>query len=78
MDEVLPKDSEAGGSTIYAYANNHYSGFGPATIEEFRKLCREEGVEIPRDIQLPMKLAAGTLSMARIKATIGLITSRER
>ncbi len=49
------------GVTIYAYANNHYSGFGPATVEQFRKLCREEGVEIPRDIQLPMKLVTGTL-----------------
>jgi uncharacterized protein YecE (DUF72 family) len=23
---------------IYAYANNHYAGFGPATVEMFRKL----------------------------------------
>jgi uncharacterized protein YecE (DUF72 family) len=48
------------GVTIYAYANNHYSGFGPATIERFRGLRKENGVEIP-PVQLPMKLAAPTL-----------------
>jgi uncharacterized protein YecE (DUF72 family) len=26
---------------IYVYANNHYSGFGPATVEMFRKLWNE-------------------------------------
>jgi uncharacterized protein YecE (DUF72 family) len=49
------------GVTIYAYANNHYAGFGPATIEQFRSLCRELGIEIPSAVQLPMKLEAGTL-----------------
>jgi|HubBroStandDraft_6_1064221.scaffolds.fasta_scaffold18086_5 uncharacterized protein YecE (DUF72 family) len=48
------------GVTIYAYANNHYSGFGPATVEQFRGLCQEKGIEIP-PVQLPMKLAVGTL-----------------
>ena len=33
------------GVTIYAYANNHYSGFGPATVEQFRGLCQENGIE---------------------------------
>jgi len=49
------------GVTIYAYANNHYAGHGPATVEQFRELCREKGIEIPNGVQLPMKLAAGTL-----------------
>jgi len=50
------------GVTIFVYANNHYTGFAPASIELFRKLGAEKGLEIPpRDVQLPMKLAAGTL-----------------
>jgi hypothetical protein len=57
--EVLPEDSKRG-VRIYAYANNHYAGFGPATVEQFRELCREKGIEIPA-LQLPMKLVAGTL-----------------
>jgi uncharacterized protein YecE (DUF72 family) len=31
------------GVTVYAYANNHYSGHGPATIEQFRKLWQARG-----------------------------------
>ena len=27
---------------IYVYANNHYAGFGPATVEMFRELMREQ------------------------------------
>ena len=27
---------------IYAYANNHYAGFGPATVEMFRELWRRQ------------------------------------
>ena len=46
------------GVTIYAYANNHYAGFGPATVEQFRELYREKGIEISSAIQLPMKHAA--------------------
>jgi uncharacterized protein YecE (DUF72 family) len=50
------------GVTIFVYANNHYAGFAPATIDLFRKLGAEKGLEIPqRNIQLPMKLAAKTL-----------------
>jgi uncharacterized protein YecE (DUF72 family) len=49
------------GVTIYAYANNHYAGFGPATVEQFRGLCQQKGIEIPNAVQLPMKLAAPTL-----------------
>jgi uncharacterized protein YecE (DUF72 family) len=28
---------------IYAYANNHYAGFGPATVEMFIELWRQQG-----------------------------------
>jgi uncharacterized protein YecE (DUF72 family) len=27
---------------IYAYANNHYAGFSPATVEMFRDLMRKQ------------------------------------
>jgi len=27
---------------IYAYANNHYAGYGPATVEMFRNLWRKQ------------------------------------
>jgi uncharacterized protein YecE (DUF72 family) len=39
------------GVLIYAYANNHYSGHAPATIEQFRRLWHEKGlpeIEKPR------------------------------
>ena len=37
------------GVLIYAYANNHYGGHAPATIDEFRRLWRETGhPEIPQ------------------------------
>jgi len=31
------------GITVYAYANNHYAGHGPATIRQFRDLWRKKG-----------------------------------
>jgi uncharacterized protein YecE (DUF72 family) len=31
------------GTTIYAYANNHYSGFSPHTIDQFRHLWKQKG-----------------------------------
>ncbi len=31
------------GVLIYAYANNHFQGHGPATVEQFRSLWREKG-----------------------------------
>jgi hypothetical protein len=37
----------------YNYANNHYRGFEPATVELFRELCREKGSETPFNITLP-------------------------
>jgi uncharacterized protein YecE (DUF72 family) len=41
------------GITQYVYANNHYSGFAPATVELFRSLCKERGIETPLNVQLP-------------------------
>jgi len=36
------------GVLIYAYANNHYAGHAPATIEQFRNLWRSKGLpELP-------------------------------
>ena len=32
------------GVLIYGYANNHYAGHGPATIEQFRNLWRGKGL----------------------------------
>jgi hypothetical protein len=37
----------------YIYANNHYGGFAPATVELFRELCREKGIETPFNITWP-------------------------
>jgi uncharacterized protein YecE (DUF72 family) len=31
------------GVTIYAYANNHYNGFSPYTIDRFRQLWKQKG-----------------------------------
>src|SRR6202012_1784245 len=31
------------GVTIYAYANNHYTGFSPHTIDQFRQLWKQKG-----------------------------------
>jgi uncharacterized protein YecE (DUF72 family) len=34
----------------YIYANNHYAGCAPATIELFRSLCHERGIMTPLNI----------------------------
>lgn len=44
----------------YIYANNHYAGFSPATVELFRSLCKERGIETPLNVKLPM-IIEGTL-----------------
>jgi uncharacterized protein YecE (DUF72 family) len=41
------------GITQYVYANNHYSGFAPATVGLFRSLCKRRGIETPLNVQLP-------------------------
>jgi hypothetical protein len=33
--------------TIFGYFNNHYAGFGPASVQQFRDICIDQGVEIP-------------------------------
>ena len=43
------------GITQYVYANNHYSGFAPATVELFRSLCKARGIETPLNVQLPVE-----------------------
>jgi hypothetical protein len=40
--------------TQYAYANNHYAGFAPATIDQFRQLCAEKEIETPLHAQAPI------------------------
>jgi uncharacterized protein YecE (DUF72 family) len=39
------------GVTQFVYANNHYAGFAPTTIEQFRRLCGEKGIETPLNVQ---------------------------
>jgi uncharacterized protein YecE (DUF72 family) len=44
------------GVLIYAYANNHYAGHSPATIEQFRSLWRAKGFgEIPGPSRAPLR-----------------------
>ena len=40
------------GVLIYAYANNHFGGHAPATIEQFRKVWRSKGLP---DIEKPQR-----------------------
>jgi uncharacterized protein YecE (DUF72 family) len=40
------------GVTVYAYANNHYAGHGPATVELFRGLWHARGLP---DIERPQR-----------------------
>ena len=35
------------GITQYIYANNHYAGYAPGTLELFRSLCHEKGITTP-------------------------------
>jgi uncharacterized protein YecE (DUF72 family) len=44
----------------YIYANNHYAGFSPATVDLFRSLCNEKGIETPLHVKLP-QIIEGTL-----------------
>jgi uncharacterized protein YecE (DUF72 family) len=32
------------GVTVYAYANNHYQGHGPATVQQFIEIWRNRGL----------------------------------
>lgn len=39
---------------ILAFANNHYAGYGPGTVDLFRRLC---GMEAPRVVRPPQQTA---------------------
>jgi uncharacterized protein YecE (DUF72 family) len=41
------------GVLVYAYANNHYAGHAPSTIEQFRKLWSGKGFP---NIEMPQRL----------------------
>lgn len=43
------------GVTVYAYANNHYQGHGPATIQRFIGLWRDKGLPEIREKSVPRK-----------------------
>ena len=40
---------------IYAYANNHYAGYGPATVEMFRNLWRRQVKEETKSAESSQK-----------------------
>ena len=46
------------GVTVYAYANNHYAGFGPATVELFRNLWSAKGLP---EIEKPQRKSQESL-----------------
>ena len=54
------KKTQKRGVTQYIYANNHYGGFAPATVELFRDLCAAQGVATPLNVRLPARIE-GTL-----------------
>jgi uncharacterized protein YecE (DUF72 family) len=47
------------GVTIYAYANNHYTGFSPHTITQFRQLWKQKGHD-PLPEPTPLASAANS------------------
>ena len=42
------------GVTIYGYFNNHYAGFGPASVQFFRDMCIKNGLELPPALSPPV------------------------
>jgi uncharacterized protein YecE (DUF72 family) len=48
------------GVTQNIYANNHYAGFSPATVNLLRSLFKEKGIETPLNVKLPT-IIEGTL-----------------
>jgi hypothetical protein len=42
------------GVTIHGNFNNHYAGFGPASVQLFRTLCADKGLQIPLPAPLPI------------------------
>ena len=49
------------GVTIFAYFNNHYAGFGPASVQLFRNLAAEKGLEILVNVPTPAAPAQSSL-----------------
>jgi uncharacterized protein YecE (DUF72 family) len=50
------------GVIVYAYANNHYQGHGPATIQQFMRLWRDKGrPEIGKRSDVRKPIGQGTL-----------------
>ncbi|HTR27607.1 MAG TPA: DUF72 domain-containing protein [Terriglobales bacterium] len=41
------------GMPQYVYFNNHYEGFAVASVERFRRLCAEKGIETPLNVKVP-------------------------
>jgi uncharacterized protein YecE (DUF72 family) len=39
------------GVTIFGYFNNHWQGYGPASVQLFREMCVANGLEIPLNVQ---------------------------
>jgi uncharacterized protein YecE (DUF72 family) len=51
------------GVKVFAYANNHYSGHAPDSVEQFRKLWKAiEGLEIgkPKTVVMPSSAQQGS------------------
>lgn len=44
---------------IYTYTNNHYNGYGPATVEMFRNLWRQRGGNADSQIKVEQRPAKG-------------------
>jgi uncharacterized protein YecE (DUF72 family) len=42
------------GVSIYAYFNNHFAGFGPASVQLFRDMCIKNGLDIPAPVAPPV------------------------
>jgi len=47
------------GKVVYAYANNHYQGHGPATIRKFVEFWRDKGLPEIGKKSVPIKLTTG-------------------
>jgi hypothetical protein len=44
------------GVIVFAYANNHYAGYAPATIKQFEGLWKAKGLpELNKPVRIPPK-----------------------
>jgi uncharacterized protein YecE (DUF72 family) len=55
------------GVTIYAYANNHYTGFSPHSIDQFRQLWKQKGHD-PLPEPTPIAPAANAADSSKSNA----------